>query len=96
MRKINMRKILAFILWTAHGMAALAQTPMGSISGTVIDARSQEPLIAVNVIVLDTNYGASTDLEGRFTITRLPVGAYRLRFDYIGYEPLIKTDVIVK
>ncbi|MBN1561910.1 TonB-dependent receptor, partial [candidate division KSB1 bacterium] len=74
----------------------LAQSPRGSISGTVVDTQTKEPLIGVNVLVLDTQYGASTDLEGRYFIENVPVGAYRLRFDYIGYESLLKTDIIVR
>ena len=75
---------------------AVAQSPTSEITGTVIDAQTKEPLIGVNVLVLDTQYGASTDLDGRYVIENVPVGAYRLRFDYIGYESLLKTDVIVR
>ncbi|MFC1565628.1 TonB-dependent receptor domain-containing protein [Candidatus Neomarinimicrobiota bacterium] len=67
----------------------------GSISGTVVDKRTQKPLIGTNVIVLDTNFGASTDIDGNFFITGVPVGTYRLRFDFIGYESVLKTDVVV-
>jgi hypothetical protein len=67
----------------------------GSISGTVFDERTKKPLIGTNVIVLDTEFGASTDLNGNYFIDEIPVGTYRLRFDYIGYEPQLKTDVVV-
>jgi len=67
----------------------------GNISGTVIDERTQKPLIGTNVIVLDTNFGASTDIDGNYFISNIPVGTYRLRFDFIGYEPQLKTDVVV-
>ncbi|MDZ7345656.1 MAG: TonB-dependent receptor [candidate division KSB1 bacterium] len=75
---------------------AQAQTLFGSLNGTVTDAKTGEPLVGVNVVVMDTPYGASTDAEGRFFIQRIPVGTYRLRFDYIGYESVIKTDIVVK
>jgi hypothetical protein len=67
----------------------------GNVSGTVIDERTQKPLIGTNVILLDTNYGASTDEDGIYFISNIPVGTYRMRFDYIGYEPQLKTDVVV-
>ncbi len=90
-----MRKIL-FIFIICLIPTLFAQTPTGEITGTVIDAQTKEPLIGVNVLVLDTNYGASTDVEGRYIIKNVPVGAYRLRFDYIGYESMLKTDAIVR
>lgn len=68
----------------------------GVIQGKVVDAKTQEPLIGVNVIVVDTDLGASTDIDGRYRITGVPVGTVRLRFSYIGYEQLFRTDVIVR
>ena len=67
----------------------------GSISGRVIDERNKKSLIGTNVVVLDTDFGASTDINGNYFIEDIPVGTYRLRFDYIGYEPQLKTDVVV-
>ena len=75
-------------------MNTLAQNT-GTITGKVIDARSKEPLVGANVIVLDTNRGASTDMKGGFIIEKVPVGTYRMRFVYIGYEPVLKTDIVV-
>jgi hypothetical protein len=68
----------------------------GTISGVVLDAGTKQPLIGVNVVLLDTQRGASTDLEGNYTIGSVPVGAYRLKFMYIGYNSVLKTDIIVK
>ena len=67
----------------------------GTITGKVIDIRTKKPLIGTNVIVLDSNRGASTDIDGNFKIVDMPVGTYRLRFDFIGYESLLKTDIVV-
>lgn len=90
MKKLILTLFLIFI----GGQGVFGAT--GSITGTVIDIQTKEPLIGVNVILLDTQIGASTDIEGRYIINNVPVGAYRIRFDYIGYESMLKTDVIVK
>lgn len=72
-------------------------TPLsGIIKGKVIDSDTKEPLIGTNIIVINTKLGASTDSKGDFTIDKVPVGSYTFKFSYIGYEPLFKTDVIVK
>jgi hypothetical protein len=68
----------------------------GSIRGTVIDAATQTPLIGVNVIVDPAGLGDATDMQGAFVIENVPAGSYNLRFSYIGYEPLTRTDVIVR
>lgn len=72
-----------------------AQTA-GSIRGRVLDALTEEPIIGANVVIEDSNQGSATDLEGNYSIARVPVGTYRLRVDYIGYASRIISDVIVK
>jgi outer membrane receptor for ferrienterochelin and colicin len=91
-----MTKLLTILMIIIAALSAMAQTPVGSITGTVIDDRTKEPLIGVNVLILDTDFGAATDLNGRYVIPRVPVGAYRLSYTYLGYKSLFKTDIIVK
>ncbi len=73
-----------------------AQIPTGNIKGTLIDTDTKAPLIGANVSIVDSHLGAATDINGEFGITNLPVGSYSLRFGYIGYKPVVKTDIIVK
>jgi len=91
-----MKKYVLFIIIMVSITTHAISLENNSISGTIIDARTKDPLIGVNVIVLDTERGASTDISGRYIISNLPVGVYRLRFDYIGYEQIFKTDIVVK
>ena len=62
----------------------------GSISGTVLDASSNDPLIAANVTVsseaLTETTGSATDANGQYTIANLPPGEYSVKVNYIGYE----------
>ncbi|MCB0306808.1 MAG: carboxypeptidase-like regulatory domain-containing protein, partial [Calditrichaeota bacterium] len=67
----------------------------GRISGKVVDEKTQEPLIGVNIEVLGSNTGTTTDSEGSFWLEQLIPGTYRLRFSYIGYQDLVLTDIIV-
>ena len=52
------------------------------VSGRVLD-ENRQPVIGASVVVPGTTTGASTDLEGRFTIT--PGPSRTLRVSYIGY-----------
>jgi hypothetical protein len=53
--------------------------------GTVLDAKTGEPLAYCTVSVEGTNVGTVTDPEGNFAIV-LPENAARLRIAYIGYQ----------
>jgi len=59
-----------------------------SVSGSVKDAQSNEPLPFATVIVKGTVTGTSTDLSGNFRISGLHSGMYTLKVTYIGYESI--------
>lgn len=67
----------------------------GSVSGTVRDESSGEPLFGVNVILLGTTRGATTDPDGMFRILGVPEGRYDVRATAIGYEMTELNDVAV-
>ena len=54
------------------------------VTGTVRDAKTNEPLIGVNVAVQGTTVGAITDAAGSYSIV-LPGSAKTLVFTYVGY-----------
>ena len=55
-----------------------------NVNGRVVDSNG-EPLIGVNILVKGTNKGATTDLDGQFTLTDIDEQAV-LVLSYIGYE----------
>jgi len=74
---------LFFLCWLGGSLAAAAQT--GTIRGTVRDQQTQEPVIGASVGVEGTSIGAATDLDGTFTIGKVPVGPHALRISSVGY-----------
>lgn len=72
----------------------LSQTT-GKISGEVKDARTGEPLIGANVLLVDTFYGAATNLDGYFDILNIPPGTYTVRVSMMGYHSVRMTEVQV-
>jgi hemoglobin/transferrin/lactoferrin receptor protein len=78
--KIN---LLAFLFLLTAGFCT-AQT----LSGTVLDDRSNQPLTGVSVRVLATSRGTVTDSRGRFTLTDLPAGTYTVQLSSVGYRPV--------
>ncbi len=64
------------------------QTPKEiEIEGLVVDVKG-EPLIAVNILIVGTTKGTSTDLEGKFKL-KVPAGTTKIKFSYLGFDDLI-------
>jgi len=76
-----------------HGQST--EAPQGTILGQVLDAATNEPIISANVQVVGTTLGTSTDLDGNFRISRVPVGIHAVRVSALGYSAFIKTDIVV-
>lgn len=55
-----------------------------TISGTVYDM-TDTPIIGANVVVKGSSNGVITDLDGKFTLDKVPANAV-LQISYIGYE----------
>lgn len=56
------------------------------VSGRVTSAETAEPIENVNVFLSITTIGTSTDKEGGFRLTGVPVGIYDLVISRVGYE----------
>ena len=58
-----------------------------TVSGTVLDKTTNDPLIGVSVVVKGVaNAGTITDMGGKFTL-KLPYAEAPLVFSYLGYQP---------
>ena len=85
--------LIWFTLFLSAGILFGQST--GSISGTIRDRDTNQPLIGVNVMLDDTPYGAATDFDGQYLINNLPVGTYRVRVDMMGYEVQARANIHV-
>jgi hypothetical protein len=91
-----MKCIYVSILISLCSLLVFAQPYKGDIAGVVIDAKTQEPLPAVNIQVIEQpGFGAVTDASGTFTMKGIQVGTYSLKTSLIGYESFIVTNIVV-
>ncbi|MBO5804949.1 MAG: TonB-dependent receptor [Bacteroidales bacterium] len=79
-----MKKLILVAIAALLSFAAVAQNVQ--VSGTVTDAADGSPLIGASIIVKGTQTGASTDVDGKYTMS-VPSNAV-LQFVYIGYYPI--------
>lgn len=80
---------LLFCLLISIGMAT-AQTM--KVTGTVISAEDNEPVIGASIVVKGTTVGTVTDIDGAFSLD-VPSSAKTLVFSYVG---MISQELAVK
>lgn len=84
MKNFTLKLLLTVGVVMACIPAVMAQSR--SVTGTVRDAKTGDPLIGVSVIVKNTLTGTSTGSDGSYVIN-IPAGGGSLDFSYIGYKP---------
>ncbi len=77
--------LLVVLTFSFLASSAFAQSGVGKMSGKIIDADTQEELIGANIIILSTNLGAATDIEGNYFILNITPGTYDVKVSYVGY-----------
>ncbi|MGB0929784.1 MAG: TonB-dependent receptor domain-containing protein [Chitinophagales bacterium] len=79
-----MMRILLLFAALFVSAQAFSQT---TISGTVTDSGSNDPLIGVNIVIKGTTIGTVTDIDGKYTLTNDKPLPWEVEVSYIGYEP---------
>lgn len=92
---MNLKQICSNIFFLFFGYLLYGQN-FGTITGYVVDARTEEPLIGVTVRIVDTSLGAITDFDGYFSITEVETSTYALEATYVGYQSEVKYNIVVK
>lgn len=67
----------------------------GIILGTIIDAETQSPVEDAVIEILNTGNKTTTDSTGNFFFQNLKYDSYQIKISGTGYDPLIKSDLIV-
>lgn len=81
---------LCFVLFTfipllTITLSASAQQDR-TITGTVLDKETQQPIAGVNVVLAQTTIGTTTNKDGTFSLKNIPKGDHKLVVSFIGYK----------
>ena len=86
------KKIKLILLgWLMILSASYAQN--GKLVGKVVDSVTKEPLIGVNVFIDGTNFGAASDIDGKFLMLNIPPGSYNISASMVGYAKTTQQGV---
>jgi outer membrane receptor protein involved in Fe transport len=89
-----------FLLLTPLLLVAQRTSAQGTVKGTLVDASSNSPVGFANVVLLSANdssliTGATSDIEGKFLLDRVPVGTFVLRISMVGFPTKFVPDIAV-
>lgn len=77
-----MKKIISLLLL----LMPLIMVAQNTIKGTVSSSATGEAVPFSSVLLADTRYGVTTDLNGLFILTRVPDGKYTLKVRSVGFQ----------
>lgn len=89
-----MRNSVFTALFLLVSTFALAQN--GSLSGKVLDSKTNEPIIGANVVIEGTTVGAATDVDGKFEIKNIKPGTYNVVVSFVTYKTQTIAAVVVE
>ena len=77
------------LLAASENNAAGISDKFYNVNGVVIDKISREPVPFATVSIWKGNKYSTTDTLGRFSISGIPAGTYRVQVDILGYNQYI-------
>jgi hypothetical protein len=89
-------RMFGLVLW--FGLMSIHAFPQatGKLTGQVTDKKTGETLIGLTVRITGTAVGASTNVEGRYTLPGLAPGVYGITLSYIGYQSKNVTGIRIE
>ena len=88
MKKLTL-SVSFYLLSTIFGQTS------GKISGKIIDASNETPMVGANIIIVQTQAGISADENGYFNLINVSPGKYSVKAMMIGYETVNIENVVV-
>ncbi len=86
---------LATSLLAASAEAQERALAGGLISGRIIEALTETPIVGATVRVLGQEVATSSDSSGRFTLRGVRLGIVTLEVRRLGYAPVTKGNIVV-
>ena len=89
------RSAILLFLVNCISVSLYAQST-GTLSGTVTDAKTGDPLIGTTVLLEGTELGDATDVNGRYTITNIPTRTYNIKASFVGFISQTKFNIVIR
>lgn len=94
-KQLEAQELIDAFRATLPNLPPVSPSPTGSISGTVINADTQEPLSERVIRVAGSEILARTDNNGNFTLEGIPQGSQTVLFNITGFQDDVTRTVTV-
>ena len=84
------QKYLPFFLCCIFSLCSIVAFGQ-QLQGKVIDKENGEALIGACIVIVNTENGNCTDVDGNFILENSPVPPFDIKVTYLGYDSLIYT-----
>ena len=81
---MNFKFKISFLFFFLFSIISLAQT--GVVRGTIKDVSTNEDIIGATIKIDGTTIGTATDINGFFSISKVPVGKKKVVISYVSYK----------
>jgi hypothetical protein len=81
-----MKHFLVLLTFSLITSAIAGQT--GTFRGFVLEKENEAPIPYANITLKGTKIGKSSDINGFYQITEIPVGTYTAVFSFLGFETI--------
>lgn len=95
MKRATIFLLLSCIFTGIVSVGLVLSGTTGKISGRIVDGDTKDELPMVNVMIEGTTIGATTDLNGYYTILQVPPGTYTVKASMMGYKIMKTTQVAI-
>src|SRR6478609_311032 len=91
------KKLIVLIVLISATTQLFSQSLTQTIRGSVIDKISKTALPGATVVIVNSDplIGSTTDQDGNFKLSKVPIGNHTLKISFIGYKDITLPNVIV-
>ncbi len=89
----NMRTLKNLFLFAIFSLMAGNAFAQGTVKGTVLEAKSNDPLPGADVVLVGTTTGVATDFDGNFVL-KVPAGTQKIQISSVGYATKVMTVTV--
>ncbi|MCE7991991.1 MAG: hypothetical protein HEP71_08425 [Roseivirga sp.] len=86
MKQLKRYFLISAVLLLAYTQLVSQSVNRGTISGTVLDAKTKKPVSGCYVYLSGYTKGITTNSTGTFTLTNIPGGVYELVLSHVSYK----------